>query len=180
MTILSLFISLLFLLPGTLAHRLPLKQDAAQAVMLTNEVTAPQYPGGEEALFKFLAQTIRYPSRAQLTKTVGRVIMQVTMNEEGKLGNMKAAYTDSPLFEKEAIRVLQKMSRWEPAKQNGAAVSSTYLFPLSFNMKSAEGNYKPIPKHNLSEVSEKILADAPNQPLFVSEEVTVTGYGVAR
>lgn len=131
-------------------------------------------------MLRFLAQHVRYPSRAQLTKTVGRVIVQVTIDEEGKLSNMKAAYTDSPLFEKEAIRVLNQMPRWEPAKHNGTAVSSTYLFPFSFNMKSAEGTDKPLSKDNLPEVSKKILADAPDQHIFVSEEVAVTGFGVTR
>ncbi len=122
----------------------------------------------------------RYPSQAQIAKKAGRAIMQVTIDEAGKLRNIKAAYTDNPLFEKEGMRVLKLMPKWEPAKNNGTPVSSTYLFPFTFKMSGSDGNEMPLPEDNTKEVSEKISADAPAQPVYLAEEVVIVGYGVSR
>ncbi|GAB3529254.1 hypothetical protein GCM10027443_08190 [Pontibacter brevis] len=145
-----------------------------------DDVKAPQFPGGENEMLKFLAMNTKYPTRAQLTKTAGFVVMQVTIDETGKVKDIKAAHADSPLLDKEPLRVLKLMPRWEPALHKEIPVSSTYLFPFRFNMEGAAGSSKPLPEDYLTEISRKIKADAPNHPVFLSEEVTVTGFGASR
>lgn len=183
------FIALLLLLSsGTLSHvqaqnsqpattQVPAPTRASESA---DEITAPQYPGGENEMLKLLAMNARYPSQAQISKKAGRVIMQVTLDEAGKLRNIKAAYTDNPLFEKEGMRVLKLMPKWEPAKNNGTPVSSTYLFPFTFKMSGSDGNEMPLPEDNTKEVTDKILADAPAQHVYLAEEVVIVGYGVSR
>ncbi|GAA4432132.1 hypothetical protein GCM10023188_20380 [Pontibacter saemangeumensis] len=143
-------------------------------------MTAPEYPGGEEGLLKLLAQNARYPSQAHIAKNVGRAIMQVTIDAEGRVRDIKAAHTDSPYFEKEGARVLRLMTRWKPAEINGSPVSSTYLFPFTFQMRGADGNELPLPKDHLTEVHEKLLADAPHQPVYLAEEIVIVGLGVVK
>lgn len=187
---LSLFIPLLLLLStGTpfLVQAQSAQPSVVQVIKVQTEtsesadkIIAPQYQGGEDEMLKLLAMNARYPSKAQITKKVGRAIMQVTIDEAGKTSNIKAAYTDNPLFEKEGMRVLKLMPKWEPAKNNGTPVSSTYLFPFTFKMSGADGNEMPLPENNTKEVSEKISADASAQPVFLVEEVVIVGYGVSR
>ncbi|WP_377490216.1 energy transducer TonB [Pontibacter toksunensis] len=123
---------------------------------------------------------MKYPTRAQLTKTEGLVMMQVTIDEAGKLKEVKAAYSDSPLLETEPMRVLKQMTTWEPAKSKGVPVASTYLFPFMFDMTGEGGSDKESLKAKCINFTQSIPASAPGQPLFVSEEVTVTGYGVVK
>ena len=189
MTQLPLLISILFLFSsGEPSHigagndQSALARGVAQHSTLASadEVTAPQYPGGKHEMLKFLAQNVRYPSRAQLTKTSGLVIMQVTIDKEGQLSDIKAAHSDSPLLDKEPMRVLKLMPKWEPAIKNGVPVSATYLFPFRFNMAGTVEDTTGLQKDQMGETSRKISTLAPDQPFYVSEEVVITGFGVGK
>lgn len=181
---LSLFPLLLLLLAGTpsVLHAQSGQSSTtkANAVAAADESTAPEFPGGREAMLQFLAKNTKYPTRAQLTKAEGLVMMQVTIDKTGKLKDIKAAYSDSPLLETEPLRVLKQMTTWEPAKNNGVPVASTYLFPFMFNMAGKEGGNEESLKTKCVNLTQSIPANAPGQPLFVSEEVTITGLGVVR
>lgn len=175
---------LLLLLAGTpsVLHAQSAKPSTtkAKAVAATDAGTAPEYPGGRDAMLQFLAKNTKYPTRAQLTKTEGLVMMQVTIDEAGKLKEVKAAYSDSPLLETEPMRVLKQMTTWEPAKNKGVPVASTYLFPFMFNMAGKEESNKESMQAKCINFTQGIPANAPDHPLFISEEVTVTGYGVVK
>ena len=131
-------------------------------------------------MLHYLAQQVRYPSLAHINKIAGRVIMQVTLDETGQISAIKAVHSDSPVLEKETTRVLRQMPAWAPAQNNGVPVSSTYLFPFHFQLRDTAANAETLPGINMVELSKKIWTDAPLQPLFISEEVTVTSLGVAR
>ena len=163
--------------PTPSTAQVPARQNTSVSA---DEVTAPEYPGGEEGMLKLLAQNARYPSQAHIAKNVGRAIMQITIDAEGRVRDVKAAHADNPYFEKEGARVLKLMTNWKPAEINGSPVSSTYLFPFTFQMRGADGNELPLPKDHLTEVHERFLADAPHRPVYLAEEIVIVGLGVVR
>ena len=92
----------------------------------------PQYPGGPQALFEFLAKNIRYPEAAEKAGHQGRVIATFVVMKDGSISNAKIVKSVSPELDEEALRVLNAMPNWTPGRQNGQAVNVKYTVPISF------------------------------------------------
>ncbi len=92
----------------------------------------PEFPGGEEALRKYIAQSVKYPVIAQENGIQGRVYVSFVVNTKGKVTDVKIARGVDPNLDKEAIRVVNAMPEWKPGKQRGKAVKVSYTVPINF------------------------------------------------
>jgi len=92
----------------------------------------PKFPGGDEALRKYLAQSVKYPVIAQENGIQGRVFVSFVVNKNGEVTNVKVARPFDPNLDKEAVRVVQSMPKWEPGMQRGKAVKVSYTVPINF------------------------------------------------
>lgn len=88
----------------------------------------PEFPGGLEAFYAFVGQKFRVPNVANLK---GKIIVQFTVNREGKLEDFKVLKDLGYGTADEAIRVLRKSPLWKPGEQNGKKVRCTYTIPIS-------------------------------------------------
>ncbi|UPK71100.1 energy transducer TonB [Chitinophaga filiformis] len=95
----------------------------------------PSFPGGEEALSKFLQKNLRYPHLAQETGIEGKVFVQFVVDTEGKVSEVQAVGArKGGGLEEEAVRVVKLMPNWKPGKQSGRAVSVRYNLPIGFTL----------------------------------------------
>ena len=94
----------------------------------------PQYPGGPQALFKFLGENVHYPAEAEKAGIQGRVIATFVVEKDGSISQPTIVKSVDPLLDAEAIRVISAMPNWIPGKQNGKVVRVKYTVPLSFNL----------------------------------------------
>ena len=94
----------------------------------------PQYPGGPQALFKFLGENVQYPAEAEKAGIQGRVIATFVVEKDGSISQPTIVKSVDPLLDVEAIRVISAMPNWIPGKQNGKVVRVKYTVPLSFNL----------------------------------------------
>lgn len=94
----------------------------------------PQFPGGNEAMIKFIAENLIYPKTAMDKGEQGRVIVSFVINKRGKVGDVKLIRSVSPELDAEAIRVIQAMPDWIPGKQKGKAVNVRYTIPIVFKL----------------------------------------------
>ena len=123
-----------------------------------------QYPGGDQEIFKFLSENVRYPKLCQEFGVQGRVIVSFVIEKDGSISSIKKnrapsqtltevtvqaykkEHSDSQeqleagqdlgdlLFE-EAKRVLELMPKWEPAKdEDGNPVRSFFNLPVMFRL----------------------------------------------
>ena len=92
----------------------------------------PEFPGGEAALRKYIAQSVKYPVIAQENGIQGRVYVSFVVNTKGKVTDVKIARGVDPNLDKEAIRVVNAMPAWKPGKQRGKAVKVSYTVPINF------------------------------------------------
>jgi protein TonB len=95
----------------------------------------PEFPGGEAALRKFLFNNIRYPSMANDAGIEGVVSVSFVVDSEGVIKDVKT--TGAPKgggLEEEALRVVKKMPKWKPGRQNGQNVSVQYYLPIRFTL----------------------------------------------
>ncbi|MBQ3636115.1 MAG: energy transducer TonB [Bacteroidales bacterium] len=92
----------------------------------------PVFPGGDEALRKFLAQEVKYPVIAQENGIQGRVFVKFVIGADGSVSNVEVARPYDPNLDKEAVRVVKSMPKWSPGKQRGKPVKVSYTVPINF------------------------------------------------
>lgn len=95
----------------------------------------PTFPGGEEKMYKYLQNTIKYPPIAQENGIQGTVYLNFVVGKDGKIRDIKVLRGVDKLLDAEAIRVVKKMPPWKAGKQRGKAVSVTYNLPIKFTLR---------------------------------------------
>ena len=112
------------------------KSDSTQPTsandILDNFDEQPEFPGGIKALYKYLGENIKYPPAAQNANVSGNVFVKFIIKSNGNIGDIKVIKSVSTELDNEAIRVIQNMPSWTPARQNGKPVSVYYNLPISF------------------------------------------------
>lgn len=96
----------------------------------------PAFPGGEEALMKYLRNNTRYPHVAMENEIEGTVYIAFVVDREGNVIDVHlAGQKKGGGLDEEAVRVIQKMPKWKPGKQNGRAVAVVYNLPVKFKLE---------------------------------------------
>lgn len=95
-----------------------------------------EFPGGQGALKKWLGQNIRYPEAAQQNDIQGRVIVKFVVEKDGSIGQVTVVKGVDKDLDREAIRVVKKMPKWQPGKNNGVAVRSYFNLPVTFKLQN--------------------------------------------
>lgn len=96
----------------------------------------PTFPGGEEALAKYLSKNIRYPRVAQENGISGTVFVQFVVDSEGNIKDVKTVgAAKGGGLEEEAVRVVRTMPKWKAGKQNGRQVSVQFNLPIRFTLQ---------------------------------------------
>ena len=96
----------------------------------------PEFPGGQQALFKYLSENVKYPVIAQENGIQGRVICQFVVNKDGSIVDVEVVRSGGdPSLDKEAIRVIKSMPKWKPGKQRGKPVRVKYTVPVNFKLQ---------------------------------------------
>jgi len=94
----------------------------------------PEFAGGEKALFAFLSKNINYPASAKQSGVEGLVVITFVVAANGDIQQVKVLKGLGHGTEEEAIRVIQKMPRWSPGRQNGKNVPVRYTLPIRYNL----------------------------------------------
>lgn len=95
----------------------------------------PKYPGGEMELLRFIAENTVYPEAAKFENAQGRVIVRFIVNTEGDVEDAIVLKGVNPYLDAEALRVVNKLEKFEPASQGGKPVSVYYMVPITFTLK---------------------------------------------
>lgn len=96
----------------------------------------PEFPGGEQALLKYIAEHINYPVAAAENGIQGRVACKFTIKEDGSVGNVHVVRSVDPSLDDEAMRVIYSMPKWIPGEQRGKKVAVEYSVPVRFRLQS--------------------------------------------
>jgi TonB family protein len=94
----------------------------------------PQFEGGDESLFKYLSENVRYPVEAQKKGIQGRVICSFVIKSSGIVDSVKILRSVDPSLDAEAIRVVKAMPKWTPGEQRGQKVNVQYTLPIAFKL----------------------------------------------
>ena len=91
-----------------------------------------QFPGGDEAMYKWLAEHLKYPAEAAKKKVQGRVFVQFVVEVDGSITEVNVKRSPDDLLSEEALRVVKLMPKWEPGKVGGKPVRSVFNLPVFF------------------------------------------------
>jgi protein TonB len=100
----------------------------------------PQFPGGDEALLRYLYSQLRYPSLALDSKIQGIVVVQFIIDEQGRIIQPKVVRELGGGCDEEALRVVRGMPDWQPGKQRGRPVKVRYNLPIRFQLRTTTSN----------------------------------------
>jgi protein TonB len=92
----------------------------------------PTFPGGDEIWMNFIASNIKYPLMAKESGTTGTVHVRFVIEPDGSISNVTSIRPLGAGCDEEAIRVVSKMPKWNPGKQNGKAVRVWFILPIKF------------------------------------------------
>ncbi|HEY8954985.1 energy transducer TonB, partial [Chitinophaga sp.] len=97
----------------------------------------PQFPGGEDALARYLNKNIRYPEEAQKAKVSGTTFVQFIVEADGSIRDVKTVGAKKGYgLEDEAIRVVKAMPKWKPGEQNKQLVAVQFNLPIRFSLSN--------------------------------------------
>lgn len=95
----------------------------------------PEFPGGMQALMAYLSKNIKYPSVAQDNGIQGRVFVSFVVNKDGSIVDPEVIKSVDAALDKEAMRVIKAMPKWNPGKQRGKPVRVKYTVPVLFRLQ---------------------------------------------
>ena len=152
----GLFLVLLVCLPS---QQKPVEKVDSDGVYLMPD-QLPEFPGGIQAMMKFLSTNIKYPVEAQKKGISGRVIVQFVIMEDGTLDQAKVIRGVDPLLDEEALRVVKSMPKWKPGMDRGEAVKVRFTAPIMFNLSR-----KDTPRPNFPELVVPLGQEVENRSL---------------
>ncbi|MDR1022221.1 MAG: TonB family protein [Prevotellaceae bacterium] len=95
----------------------------------------PQFPGGDNALRKYLAEQVRYPPLAAENNIQGRVVIRFVITKNGSVDRVEVLQGIDRVCDEEAMRVVRTMPKWIPGRHNGRAVPVVYTVPIVFKLQ---------------------------------------------
>ena len=95
----------------------------------------PEFVGGEAAMYKWLGDHINYPAAAAEEGVSGRVVVEFEVSKTGSIEKVRVIRGRHPALDKEALRVVKSMPKWNPGRNNGQPVKVTYTLPVTFRLQ---------------------------------------------
>lgn len=97
---------------------------------------APSFPGGMQAMFEWISKNMVYPQEAIEQGLQGKCYVRFSIDIDGSISDVKVirGVPYCPECDREAIRVIKMMPKWNPQKERGVPVKTYWNLPLTFRM----------------------------------------------
>jgi len=87
-----------------------------------------------EQLLRFISKNIKYPKIASEVSLEGRVIAEFVVEKDGQVSQVKILRDLGGGCGEETLRVLNRMPKWKPGRQQGEPVRVKYIIPVLFQL----------------------------------------------
>lgn len=119
---------------GIVLDTIKKKEDENKIELISAKM--PQFPGGDEAMMKYLSKNIKYPTQASEMGITGNVVLTFVVDRSGKVTDIRALKKVGGGCTEEAIRVVEGMPQWEPGlNEKGKPVRVQFNLPVNFRLK---------------------------------------------
>lgn len=120
---------------------------------------APEYPGGEKFMMEHLNRLVKYPESALKEGRQGRVVVEFTVNEQGKIIDPTVTRPVAPDLDKAAVDAVEKLGYFEPGEIDGKPASIRMTLPVEFRLSS--GNAEKASSNKIITLDELNNLEAP-------------------
>ncbi len=110
----------------------PEKQSETPALESAEQM--PAYPGGNEALFAYMGENIKYPKTAEADSVTGTVFVRFVVNAKGEVTNAEVIKSVDPRLDEVALKTVKDMPNWKPGMNGGEPVSVKMTLPIRFQL----------------------------------------------
>ena len=94
----------------------------------------PQFPGGQDELYRFLGENMKYPTEAKDAGISGKVYVNFVVYEDGSVRDAKVLRGIGGGCDEEALRIVNLMPKWTAGTQRGKNVRVSYNLPFNFTL----------------------------------------------
>ena len=105
--------------------------------------------GGFPEFYKYIAENLKYPESAKEKGIEGKVYIQMVIDTDGSITDVKAVKGIGYGCDEEAVRVISEAPAWQPAEQRGKKVKQKIVVPIAFTLggdnQSLGSNSAPPP-----------------------------------
>ena len=116
-----------------IAETKPVEEEKVYNIAMVEQ--KPEFVGGEAAMYKWLSDHINYPAAAAEDGVQGRVVVEFEVSKTGTIEKVRVIRGRHPALDKEALRVVKAMPKWNPGRNNGQPVKVTYTLPVTFKLQ---------------------------------------------
>jgi periplasmic protein TonB len=95
--------------------------------------TLPEFPGGMQALMKYLVENIEYPNDE--VDFQGSVYVSFIVESDGQITNCRLLKGIYSRIDAICLEVISKMPQWTPGKCNGKNVPVEFRLPIRFKLE---------------------------------------------
>jgi protein TonB len=82
-----------------------------------------------------ISKNFKFPEMARQMGIQGRVFVNFVIEKDGSISNVTVARSVDPLLDDEAVRVVKKLPKFQPAKQRGKSVRMQYTVPINAKLQ---------------------------------------------
>ena len=111
------------------------KEEVKQVVENKVFDIAEQMPSFKGNVNQWLASNLSYPAVAAENGVQGRVIVQFVVEKDGSVSNVQVVRSVDPALDREAVRVVKSMPRWNPGMNNGQPARVKFTLPVTFKLQ---------------------------------------------
>ena len=95
----------------------------------------PEFIGGESAINNFIAKNLKYPVVAEENGIQGKVVVGFAVERDGSITDVKIVRGVDPSLDREAMRVIKLMPKWNPGMRDGEYVRIETTLPVTFRLQ---------------------------------------------
>lgn len=113
----------------------PVEEKAPEVFTVVEQM--PEFPGGAAEMMKYIQKNIQYPQMAKENGISGRCFVKFVVEPDGAISNVEVlkGVQGGADLDKEAMRVVKSMPKWNAGKQNGRAVRVYFNLPIQFRLQ---------------------------------------------
>lgn len=128
--------------PARLGVQLEEPQQSKVILNPTECDKIPEFPGGMQAMMEFLGKNLKYPEPVNGQVEEGDIAISFTVKEDGyikdvHLSEFKSEPALSAAYEKEALRVVSMLPRWNPGKKDCKPAAFELCIPIKYRAGTA-------------------------------------------
>lgn len=109
------------------------EEDTGEAEIFQVVEKMPSFNGN---MNKWLKDNLKYPILAQENGISGKVFVAFVVEKDGSITDVKVARSVDPSLDKEAVRVVKSMPKWNPGQQRNKPVRVAFTVPINFTLSN--------------------------------------------